>query len=156
MNTTRDLVYTALIAIGNAIKDLGRPTGLATEFSLFGERTEFTYTTKTKQDRLVVTEDLIGAAFVLAQTYLKGLHQHPPKGCNIQHVANYWKHRDEWNATWTPKNRQQGKTIAAVKKLEAAPPVKPGQLTALAENVLNQPFSVDALWTAITFKPPTP
>jgi hypothetical protein len=143
-------VYTALKSIGSAIRDLGRPTGLATEFGPFGVRTKYTYTPQTDQDRLVVTEDLIGSAFVLAQTYIKGLPQQPSKACNILHVANYWKHRDEWDVTWTPKNPQQKVTIDAVRALGAVPPVKPGQLTALAENVLNRPFDIDALWTAIT------
>lgn len=150
MSTSRDLVYTALQSIGSAIRDLGRPTGRGTEFSSLGERTEFTYITQTEQDRLVVTEDLIGFAFVLAQTYMKALAQPPSKACNILHIANYWKHRDEWEATWTPKTGRQKVTIDAVRALGAAPPVKPGQLTALAEKVLNQPFDVDALWTAIT------
>ena len=150
MNTSSDLVYTALRYIGSAIKELRQPTGLGTEFGPFGERTEFTYATRTEQEHLEVTEDLIGAAFVLAQTYIKGLPHQTTKMRSILNVSNYWKHRDEWGKDWTPKNEGQRRTIDAVKALGAKPPVKPGQLAALAKNVLNQPFDIDALWIAIT------
>jgi hypothetical protein len=153
MNSLReDLYSTALHSIGNAIRDLRRPTGQGTASGPFGMTTKLTYTTRTEQDRLLVTEDLIGSAFVLAQTYLKRLQTLPPKADDIEAVANYWKHRNQWDLSREPKSNQK-KTIDAVRKWVAEPSLTPGELSDLAEKALGQPFDVDALLSAMTCKP---
>jgi hypothetical protein len=62
-------------------------------------------------------------------------------------VANYWKHRDEWNAQWTGKANPR--TVEPIKRLGAQPPVGPGQLESLVAAVLGEKFGADALWKAI-------
>lgn len=154
MNTCReDLYYIALQSIENAIRDLSRPTGRGTATGPSGVTTELTtYSTQTEQDRLLVTEDLIGSAFVLAQTYLRQSQTRPPKAEAIEAVANYWKHRNEWDLSGTPKGNQRA-TIEAIRKWVAELSLTPGELIVLTEKALGQRFSVDALWSAMTCKP---
>ena len=144
-------VRIALDAIGGAIRYLREPTGTIIEFGVFGSSWSDTYSTATEEQRLVVTEDLIGAAFVISQTWINATKKQGKGGLSaVEHVANYWKHRDTWGEEWGPENNPMArKTIDAVKKLGATPPVKPGQLSSLAKAVLDKPFSVGALWDAI-------
>jgi hypothetical protein len=153
MNTGREeLYYTTLQSIGNAIADLRRPTGQGTASGPLGVTTKLTYTTRTEPDRLLVTEDLIGSAFVLAHTYFQHSPTLPSKANDIRAVANYWKHRDEWDLSSEPTGAQK-RTIEAVKKWVAEPSLAPGELSELAEKALGQPFCVDALWSAMISRP---
>ena len=152
MNTCReDLYYIALQSIEKAIGDLSRPTGRGTSTWPFGVELT-TYSTQTEEDRLLVTEDLIGSAFVLAQTYLRRSQTRPPKAEAIGAVANYWKHRNEWDLSGTLKGNQKA-TIEAVREWVAELSLTPGELSVLAEKALGRPFSVDALWSAMICKP---
>jgi hypothetical protein len=139
--------YIALESIGRAIRDLDKPRGTVQIFDGFGGvRVEDDYRTETPAEKLAVTEDLIGAAFVLAQTYTHGKGGAPFEA--IRTVANYWKHRDQWDARWSEIGPNVG-TIRAVKTLGLAPPVAVGQLSTLAEWALCVRFDVDALRRAI-------
>ncbi len=147
------LVWVALEAIGGAIRDLHQPRGRAIVTDVFGEQVKDIYATDTSDQLLEVTEDLIGAAFVLAQTWITATRKKALSATaeNVLHVANYWKHRDTWDVNWIPgKNRIEAGTIAAVRALGAAPPTVLRQLTSLAEAALKQRFSVEALWAAIS------
>lgn len=92
----------------------------ATERAHWREATERAWV----RARLEVEEDLIGSAFAVAQTYLVGVFgaarrvsdsrgavplkkrqlfkynpaAESPWACTIDTIANWWKHRDEWNA----------------------------------------------------------
>jgi hypothetical protein len=145
-------VYVALQSIGRAIQDLRRPLGKITVVDPpYGSVDRHQYATDTLAGVQEVTEDLIGAAFVLAHKYSTRVNNQNPSTMiiNVHHVANYWKHRDTWDQNWSNTDRQEAKTIAAVKALGATPPVMPGQLTKLAEVVLNQLFDVEVLWATI-------
>jgi hypothetical protein len=140
----------ALDFIGQAIARLREPTGTRTTIGppTYGPSVDNAYAYKTDEEFLEVRDDLIGAAFVIAQTYIAGKTWTPTMH-NVNHVANYWKHRDDWDAAWSQGNRQQRTTMDEVKALGAAPPVHPGQVAALAQAVLGGPFGWDALWRAI-------
>ena len=146
------LVNVALRALGGAIRDLGRPTGTVRETGPYGSESRFEYSTQSPAERLEVTEDLIGAAFVLAQTYIRiAKKPNSPTVANVLHVANYWKHRDTWDTNWMPGRMKMEKdTISGVRALGAAPPVTLGQLTKLAETVLDGGFDVEMLWAKIS------
>lgn len=146
-----ELTRVALDSIGRALQDLRRPTGRVTEASPYGERTYETFVTDTEDELLLVTEDLVGAAFVVAQTYMKATSKRSAWSVErrkIDHISNYWKHRDEWDSTWTKtgKNRE---TIDAVMDMGALPPVKPGQLMELATAALGARFTTDSLWSKL-------
>jgi hypothetical protein len=97
-----------------------------------------------------VTEALIGSALVVAQTHVKGTGRTSRAIEDICHIANYWKHRDEWCAPWASGARApNANTLAAISRLGATPPVVLGQLTQLVDAVLGSPFDVEALWRAI-------
>ena len=156
------VAYVSLQAIGRAIRDLSRPTGTTTSFGPHGTSVEDLYPIGRhagenwgKPPRLwpeviAVTEALIGAAFAVAQAYLKTKAPRPPKAGDIDAVANYWKHRDEWRLPWADGTKDpHALTEATIMRLGATPPVKPGQLEELAQAVLGRPFDVDALWRVI-------
>jgi len=138
-------VHVALQAIDAAIAKAGAPTGTTYVFSPEGMTEGRTYRGTATELREVV-EDLIGAAFAIAQTHLKGVKR---TNADVEALANYWKHRDEWDDTWTPVNNLQMKTMTEVRRLGAKPPVRLGQLETLAAAVLGGMFSGEALWHAI-------
>jgi hypothetical protein len=153
---TRSPAYDALKSIEEAIRDLARPIGTGTEFSPGGSFSRSNYRVGEHQrgynpddpDVVAVREDLIGAAFVIVQTHAAN----KPKTQllrKIQHVANYWKHRDQWDSAWEPENELQKRTIDGVCELGACPPVTLGQLERLAEAALGQRFDADTLWNAV-------
>jgi len=159
------VAYVSLQAIGRAIRDLSRPTGTTTSFGPHGTSVEDLYPIGRhagenwgKPPRLwpeviAVTEALIGAAFAVAQAHLKTKAPRPPRAADIDAVANYWKHRDEWGPPWGsgPEDPDRWPTVAAIKRLGEKPPVRLGQLEQLAQAVLGRPFfDVDALWSAIS------
>jgi len=134
--------YQALESIGRAIADLDRPTGSITDVGTYGTSERESYRPIAERD--AVREDLIGAAFTIAQTYLASIKAKTPTQQSVCTVANYWKHRDQWDAQWNP-NGSNTVTINAVRAMGEAPPISPGQLTRLAENALGRPFSTGAL-----------
>jgi hypothetical protein len=140
-----DPVYIALQGIDAAIKGVHAPTGTIYEFSPVGNEVRSTYR-GTQQELEEVVEDLIGVAFALAQTHLKAKKK-PNAG--VEAVANYWKHRDQWDPSWSNGTQQQLSTMAAIRRLGGSPPMAVGQLKSLAKTVLGVPFSGDALWEAI-------
>jgi hypothetical protein len=79
----------------------------------------------------------------------------PSKAADIDAVANYWKRRDEWGPPWGngPEDPTKGlakRTVDAVTKLGATPPVLPGQLEKLALAVIGGPaFGAHALWAVL-------
>ncbi len=99
---------------------------------------------------LTVTEDLLGASFVVAQTFLLGIPQDAltPRQRGVIHVANYWKHRSEWNDSWDESGENR-RTIPAIRALGASPPVKVGQMESLVQTVLRGHYSAEALWLVI-------
>lgn len=152
----------AIESIERAIRDLERPTGTVEEYGpgklVYGGGGRSVYRAGEHPDGVFnprdpevvkVREALIGAAFTVAQAHAAYVKAPSATLENIRHVANYWKHRDEWDATWTPNNRGQQVTIPKIIALGASPPVVPGQLDALATKVLGQWFDADALWNAI-------
>lgn len=101
-----------------------------------------------------VTEDLMGAAFVVAQEHM-GNATTAQVHHDIEHLANFWKHRGEWGGQWQSAHRH---TLAGIKVLNggACPTKAPscvGLLAELAEKALNAPFSTDVLWAAIADVP---
>ena len=99
------------------------------------------------------TEVLIGAALVTAQEYIgkPGTDRHR----NICHLANFWKHRGEWGFDWANvKSPGALKTKAAIEAMDEDPPmtraISLGQLTRLVQKVLGEPFTVNALYNAIS------
>jgi len=138
-------VYVALQGIDAAIAKVRAPTGTLHTFSPDGMSEGATYQ-GTPAELEEVVEDLIGAAFVLAHTHLKATGK---PFSDVVTVANYWKHRDDWGATWSKTSRWSTSTIEAVESLGFSAPVAPDQLTALAAKVLGRPFSGEVLWQAI-------
>jgi len=99
---------------------------------------------------IAVTEALIGSALVVAQTHLKATGKQSPKAADIEHLANYWKHRDEWGPPWGLGDEQpRHGSLTAITRLGATPPVGPGQLEHMVANVLGQPFDAEVLWALI-------
>jgi hypothetical protein len=140
--------YVALESIGRAISSLSTATGTITEISPYGNATRITHRTDPGVERDTVREALIGAAFALAQAHLVAVNPKNAAQQAVCHVANYWKHRDQWDAQWTASGPNAG-TINAVRSMGAAPPTALGQLTQLAEVALGGPFTWEALWRAI-------
>jgi len=101
-----------------------------------------------------VTEALMGAAFVVAQEHIGNatiarVHH------DIDHVANYWKHRGEWGGQWQSAHRR---TVAGIKVLNGGSiptksPMAVGMLTDLAAKALRKPFTAEVLWAAIADVP---
>lgn len=139
--------YIALESIGRAIGELGKQTGTTTEMGVLGT-TRNTYRTDQGEERELVTEALIGAAFAVAQTHVASVRPKTAAQQAVCHVANYWKHRDQWDGQWSI-DRWNRDTVEAIRKLGASPPVVPGQLTRLAQAVLGQPFDWHSLWAAL-------
>jgi hypothetical protein len=157
------IAYVALCLIGQAIADLSKPIGTGTTTTELGSLADDMYRIGQNSPQragvpprlwpevIAVTEALIGAAFVVAQTHINAIRKHSATIDDINHVANYWKHRDDWHAPWgTGAEAPRKATLAAVHRLGATAPVAPGQLQALAERVLGRPFEVEALWAAIS------
>jgi hypothetical protein len=163
------VAYVALQSIGRAIKDLWKPTGtLTVSGPILGGMSVDTYAvggvtpTSASDPRfgkpprmwpevIAVTEALIGSAFAVAQAYLKTLATRPKRADDIDGVANYWKHRDEWGPPWsTGTGSPHANTLAAIGRLGASPPVAPGQLQQLCNAVLLSPaYDPDALWALL-------
>jgi hypothetical protein len=152
--------YQAIVSIANAIRDLARPTATVTETGPLGSITRSLYSVGEHRDSynrddpevVAVREDLIGAAFAIAQTHAATNKKATERLKNIRHVANYWKHRDDWDPQWTPKKGQEN-TIAGIRALHGEASVRLGQLEELAEVALGAPFDADKLWDAITETP---
>lgn len=159
------VAFVALQSIERAIKDLWRPTGTVTTSNEFGSSVEDAYPIgRHTRDRwgqpprmwpevIAVTEALIGSAFAVAQAYLKTKPAHmaaTQQMQDIEHVANYWKHRDEWGPPWGTgiENPRPG-TLAAITRLGATPPIRPGQMVELAQVALGAQFDAEAVWRAI-------
>jgi len=92
-------ILKALRAIERAIGGLSHPISREMLADPFVSQTVVGYDTSPGPERDSVREDLIGAAFALAQVWIQELgvkkamvHRQPA----VNHVANYWKHRDEW------------------------------------------------------------
>lgn len=137
----------ALESIGRAIAELSRPTGTSVSSDYLGNTHQVhTYPVETGLEKLLVTEDLIGAAFVLAQTHIGS--RTGTKLDEVRVVANYWKHRDGWDAQWTVTNSNKP-TVPALALLGFTAPTVSGQLTQIAEKVLGGPFDVNTLWQII-------
>jgi hypothetical protein len=101
-----------------------------------------------------VSEALLGAAFVVAQEHL-GNATTAQVHHDIDHLANYWKHRGEWGGQWQSAHRH---TLAGIKALNggsvpSSSPVAVGMLSELAAKALKQPFTTEALWAAIADLP---
>jgi hypothetical protein len=101
-----------------------------------------------------VTEALMGAAFVVAQEHI-GNATTAQVHHDIDHLANYWKHRGEWGGQWQSAHRH---TLAGIKALNGGSspsksPVAVGQLVELADKAFKQPFSAEILWAAIADVP---
>lgn len=158
-----DAAHVALQSIGRAISDLSKPIGIGIETSPLGTVTQDFYPTGLRTPQMLgspphmwpeviaVTEALIGAAFVVAQAHLKATGVSRP---DIEGVANYWKHRDEWGHPWGSGTGSPWKsTLNTITKLKAIPPVVPGQMRQLANAALGATpdavFDVDLLWAAI-------
>ena len=97
-----------------------------------------------------LTEALIGAAFVIAQEHIGkpqlGVHS------DINTVANFWKHRDEWGLDWGNAPKPNGKRLTTKEAVENMGETAPmianrsvGQLRRLAEKALGKPFTTRAL-----------
>ena len=97
---------------------------------------------------------MMGAAFVVAQEHIGNatiarVHH------DIDHVANYWKHRGEWGGQWQSAHRR---TVAGIKVLNGGSiptksPMAVGMLTDLAAKALRKPFTAEVLWAAIADVP---
>jgi hypothetical protein len=141
------VTYLALTSIQEAMTALRRPTGTVEEFggAVHGPRDTYRY--QTTEELAEVTDDLIGAAFAVAQSYIsKNKKSWTPTMTNINHVANYWKHRDQWGPTWANAWKD---TLAGVQALGATAPVYAGQVKNLAGACLGADFDADRLWQAI-------
>ncbi len=162
----RPITYVALSLIGRAIHDLSKPRGERASTSgtgiMGGLFTEDIYATgcappglrgeppRLWPEVIDVTEALIGSALVVAQAHLVATRSPSAKAQDLEHVANYWKHRGDWGAPWgSGLGAPHAKTLAAIQRLVATPPVARGQLRSLVETVLGKPFDVDVLWDAI-------
>lgn len=155
------VAYVALQSIGRAISDLTKPTGTLITTSRFGSLDEDTYPIGPQDpevrrlpprmwpEGIAVTEALIGAAFVVAQAYLKATGK---TNQNVDGVANYWKHRDEWCQPWSSGTETpRASTLRVITALGATPPVVPGQMQRLAATALGGPaFDVELLWAAVS------
>jgi hypothetical protein len=155
--------YVALMSIGHAIRDLSKPRAGLTTTNEFGSSTEDIYATGPAPkdswgkpphlwpEMIDVTEALIGSALVVAQAYIVTTRKKSKETDDINHVANYWKHRGDWGPPWgSGPGAPHAPTLAAVQRLGAAPPLARGQLQDLIETVLGRPFDVNALWHAIS------
>ena len=168
--TKRDIVHEALKGIGVGIKNLTEmhspinatnspgspgqfyPPGgyMPAEYGNFGNGREHGNLHPTQWPPVVeTTEAMIGAALVVAQEYIG--KPNTDRHGQICHLANYWKHREEWGDQWQTAHP---KTRAGIEALGATVPAdrvaRLGQLTTLIEVVLGVPFSTLALWEAIS------
>jgi hypothetical protein len=155
------VAHVALQSIGRAIEDLSKPIGTGTTTSAFGSLVEDIYRIgpqpqglrgvppHTWPEVIAVTEALIGAAFAVAQAHLRATGK---RNQNIDGVANYWKHRDEWCQPWGSGTEQpRAGTLQAITTLGATPPIVPGQLQRLASSALGgAAFDVELLWAEVT------
>jgi len=137
----------ALDGIDIALRKIFEPTGIISETGPQGTEQRHTYRVNTDQEKEAVREALIGAAFVVGQTFLRMVPQWTATMSNINHVANYWKHRDDWDAAWAHPRIHL--TAQAVRALGASPPVQLGQLTQLARTVLGGSFDTIVLWSKL-------
>jgi len=101
-----------------------------------------------------VSEALMGAALLIAHEHV-GNATTAQVHHDIEHLANYWKHRGDWGGQWQSAHRH---TLAGIKALNGGStptksPVTIGQLSELAEKALKTPFTTDALWAAIADVP---
>jgi hypothetical protein len=175
------IVREALRGIGQAIEGLSRPTGIIQVIDpgpplgtapanpdpdqlpdgtytayAFGikDHTRAGVPARLWPEIIEVTEALMGAAFVVAQEHIGNatiarVHH------DIDHVANYWKHRGEWGGQWQSAHRG---TLAGIKVLNGGSsptksPVAIGVLTELATKALKKPFTTEVLWAAIADVP---
>jgi len=154
--------YVALMALERAIKSLWHPCATTTTFDgplttqvnhfpTGPERTE----RRGEPPRLwpevqAVTEDLLGASFVVAQSFLlrRPRAELNNRQRNVVHIANYWKHRSEWGNAWDERGNAQT-TIQAIRALGESPPVALGQMDRLVQKVLACPYSAERLWLLI-------
>jgi hypothetical protein len=149
------VVREALRGIGQAIEGLSRPTGSHAAYVLDGnESGRAGLPPRLCPEIVEVTEALMGAAFVIAQEHV-GNAATAQLHLDIEHVANYWRHRVDWGGQWQSAHRR---TLAGIKSLSGGnlpvrSPVEVGLLTELAEKALKQPFSPQALWDAIADVP---
>ena len=152
----------ALESIDRAIRQLSEPTGSQEEYGptklVYGGPPTPTYRAgnhlrgifnPNDPEVVKVREALIGSAFAVAQAHAV-LAPINPGLANVRHVANYWKHRDQWDQAWASGSHVQQATMAAMRALGASPPVALGQLEALVRVVLGCPFEAGALWRAIS------
>lgn len=175
------IVREALRGIGRAIEGLSRPTGIThiidpgpplgttpvnPDPNQLPDGTYATYALGlTDHDRvgvpprlwpeiLEVTEALMGTAFVVAQEHI-GNATTAQVHHDIDHLANYWKHRGEWGGQWQSAHRH---TLAGIKALNGGSsptksPVAVGVLSELAGKALKRPFTAEVLWAAIADVP---
>jgi hypothetical protein len=146
------VVREALRGIGRAIERLSRPTGSHAGYVPDGNGAGLP--PPVCPEIVEVTEALMGAAFVIAQEHV-GNAATAQLHLDIEHVANYWRHRVDWGGQWQSAHRR---TLAGIKSLSggnlpAKSPVEVGLLSELAEKALKQPFSPQALWDAIADVP---
>jgi hypothetical protein len=156
------IVREALRGIGQAIEGLSRPTGTPQRDPLpdasyalgISEHDRAGVPPRLWPEMIEVTEALMGAAFVVAQEHI-GNATTAQVHHDIDHLANYWKHRGEWGGQWQSAHRN---TLAGIKAMNGGSvpqrsPVAVGQLTELAEKALQKPFTCDVLWAAIADVP---
>jgi len=81
-------------------------------------------------------ELLYGQALVQVQTLLEAHTKRTDVQEALNHLANYYKHRNSWDAQWTT-TRSNANTRLAVINLGGAAPTIDGQLTKLLRRALN-------------------